>query len=161
MTENDSADDRIAGLYRGTADCISMPCDLTEFTARVRANLPGRTLSSAASGVLQCADVMLNRNTREVFKGDRFVQLTAKEFDLLEYLMENYFQVVTRSQILENVWGYDYAGSSNIVEVYVRYLRKKLNVDGNCKLIHTVRSVGYILREPHATTKGQPIKVVA
>jgi len=89
----------------------------------------------------------LNRRTREVFRGKRAIELTAKEFDLLEYLLTNPRQVFTRDQILERVWGYDFLGDSNIIEVYIRYLRLKLEENNEKRLIHTVRGVGYALRE--------------
>ncbi len=89
----------------------------------------------------------LNRRTREVHRGQRSIDLTAKEFDLLQYLMSHPRQVFTRDQILENIWGYDFLGDSNIIEVYVRYLRLKLEQDREKRLIHTARGVGYSLRE--------------
>ena len=147
LTDDDCAKERIAGLEAGASDCISRPFVAEEFVARVRANLAQREAEDNSTPTLKCADITLNPKTREVFRGDRFIRLTAKEFDLLEYLMSHYFQVLTRAQILENVWGYDYSGSSNIVEVYVRYLRNKLNGESQINLIQTVRSVGYILRE--------------
>lgn len=147
LTQNDNAEDRIAGLEAGANDCISMPFVKAEFIARIHANLAKRRSRSDQDSILRCADILLNRKTREVFRGDRFIRLTAKEFDLLEYLMDHYFQVLTRAQILENVWGYDYLGSSNIIEVYIRYLRRKLEDGSKNRVIQTVRSVGYILRE--------------
>ena len=151
ITESNSPDERIEGLRRGASDCISMPCNMEEFMARVRCKLPQQTAEyTEEKCILRCADLTLNRSTREVFRGENFIRLTAKEFDLLNYLMSNYFKVVTRAQVLENVWGYDYCGSSNIVEVYIRYLRKKLTLSSDHKLIHTVRGIGYILREPHS-----------
>ena len=110
-----------------------------------------RTPTERQQAILHCANIQLNRKTREVWRGNRLVRLTAKEFDLLEYLMNHYFQVLTRAQILENVWGYEYTGSSNIIEVYIRYLRRKLEQQvGDDRVIHTVRSVGYIFRENEA-----------
>lgn len=148
LTQGQDAADRIAGLEAGASDCISLPFIKAEFFARVHASLNNRRSSDSKRSVLQCAGLQLNRETREVFRGDRLVQLTAKEFDLLAYLMSHYFQVLTRAQILENVWGYEYAGSSNIIEVYIRYLRRKLEETAEeTRLIHTVRSVGYILRD--------------
>jgi len=146
LTENNDTKERIAGLEAGASDCLSVPFEKEEFTARIKASLAYRQLEEQGS-ILKCADVVLNPRTREVFRGERFIRLTAKEFDLLEYLMSHYFQVLTRAQILENVWGYDYSGSSNIVEVYIRYLRNKLNGEQERNIIQTVRSVGYILRE--------------
>ena len=147
LTQQDNADDRIAGLEAGANDCISLPFVKEEFIARINANLSNRRDSRDPDAILRCADILLNRKTREVFRSDRLIRLTAKEFDLLEYLMDHYFQVLTRAQILENVWGYDYLGSSNIIEVYIRYLRRKLEDNDNSRVIQTVRSVGYILRE--------------
>lgn len=147
LTQVDSAEERIAGLRSGANDCISLPFIREEFVARIQANLPRRAAKREQATILRCADLKLNRQTREVFRGNKLVHLTAKEFDLLEYMMDHYFQVLTRVQILESVWGYDFLGNSNIIEVYVRYLRQKLEKGHNTRLIHTVRSVGYILRE--------------
>jgi len=147
LTQQDNAADRIAGLEAGANDCISLPFVKEEFIARINANLSNHRSKRDQDATVRCADILLNRKTREVFRGDRFIRLTAKEFDLLEYLMDHYFQVLTRAQILENVWGYDYLGSSNIIEVYIRYLRRKLEDSGKNRVIQTVRSVGYILRE--------------
>ncbi|HEY9599853.1 MAG TPA: winged helix-turn-helix domain-containing protein, partial [Cyanophyceae cyanobacterium] len=97
--------------------------------------------------ILQFTDLSLNRRTREVYRGKRLIELTAKEFDLLEYLLAHPRQVLTRDQILERVWGYDFMGDSNIIEVYVRYLRLKLEANNESRLVHTVRSVGYVLRD--------------
>ncbi len=105
--------------------------------------MDGYTLS-----VLRCSDISLNRDTQEVFRGDRLIQLTEKEFELLEYLMKYRFKVVTRSQILEAVWGYDSEEGSHIVEVYIRYLGRKLGATSTDNVIHTVCGIGYILRDP-------------
>ncbi|MEM6867273.1 MAG: response regulator transcription factor [Cyanobacteria bacterium P01_C01_bin.121] len=155
LTQADSPCERIAGLEAGADDCVSIPFDPEELIARIHASLQRRSSVTAQSAILQCANIQLNRKTREVFRdiGDassankQLIRLTAKEFDLLEYLMSHYFQVLTRTQILENVWGYEYSGSSNIIEVYIRYLRRKLEENDASRLIHTVRSVGYIFRE--------------
>lgn len=147
LTPEDDVKQRVSGFEAGADDCISLPLQKEEFIARIRARVQKTEEGQTAGSMLHCADLLLNRDTREVFRSGRFVRLTAKEFDLLEYLMTHYFQVVTRAQILENVWGYDYAGSSNIVEVYIRYLRTKLEAIAKTRIIHTVRSVGYILRE--------------
>ncbi|MEY3827317.1 MAG: hypothetical protein RLZZ148_2136, partial [Cyanobacteriota bacterium] len=94
---------------------------------------------------LQFEDLSLNLRTREVYRGQRAIELTVKEFDLLEYLLSHPRQVLTREQILERVWGYDFLGDSNIIEVYIRYLRLKIEGTGEKRLIHTIRSVGYVL----------------
>jgi DNA-binding response OmpR family regulator len=96
---------------------------------------------------LQFADLSLNRKTREVFRSGRAIELTAKEFELLDYLLTHPRQVITRDQILEKVWGYDFMGDSNIIEVYVRYLRLKLEENQEKRLIQTIRGVGYVLRD--------------
>jgi len=147
ITQKDCSQERVAGLNAGADDCLSLPLVKEEFIARINANLHGRDRNQADAPSLRVADLLLNRETREVFRGDRFIHLTAKEFNLLEYLMTHHFQVLTRTQILESVWGYDYNGSSNIIEVYIRYLRKKLGATPENPIIHTIRSVGYILKE--------------
>ena len=137
----------MAGFQAGANDCISPPFVKEEFFARIHASLTHCTPHQEQVPILRCADLQLNRNTREAFRGDRLIQLTTKEFDLLEYMMNHYFQVLTRTQIIEHVWGYDYLGNSNIIEVYIRYLRRKLEHNQDKRLIYTVRGVGYILRE--------------
>lgn len=126
LTNERNTEQLILGLHAGANDCLSPPFSNTELLARIQANLPFTPPTQENTSILQFADLQLNRRTREVFRGDRFIHLTAKEFDLLEYMIDNSFQVVTRVQILEDVWGYEHMGSSNIVEVYVRYLRKKI-----------------------------------
>jgi two-component system OmpR family response regulator len=135
----------VAGLDAGADDYIVKPFSLEELLARVRAHL--RRTQEDNPDLLQFADLSLNRITREVYRGNRAIELTAKEFELLEYLMAHPRQVLTRDQILERVWGYDFMGDSNIIEVYVRYLRLKLEAEEEKRLIQTVRGVGYVLRE--------------
>ncbi len=147
LTQSNSVTQRIDGLRAGANDCMSPSFSIEELFARIQANLGSHNNREDSVSTLRCADLQLNRKTREVFRGNRPIHLTAKEFDLLEYMMRHSFQVLTRTQILENVWGYDFLGNSNIIEVYIRYLRKKLETTNNPRLIHTVRSVGYILRE--------------
>jgi len=145
LTAKDEVSDRVAGLDAGADDYVVKPFSIEELLARVRAHL--RRTQEIDSGLLQFQDLSLNRSTREVFRGQRLVELTAKEFDLLEYLMSNPRQVITRDRILEQVWGYDFMGDSNIIEVYIRYLRLKLEEHQEARLIHTVRGVGYVLKE--------------
>ena len=145
LTAKDEVSDRVAGLDAGADDYVIKPFSIEELLARVRANLR-RDLDEQVD-LLQFGDLSLNRSTREVFRGQREIELTAKEFDLLEYLLSHPRQVLTRDQILERVWGYDFMGDSNIIEVYVRYLRLKLEQQQEPRLIQTVRGVGYVLRE--------------
>lgn len=145
LTAKDEVSDRVAGLDAGADDYVIKPFSIEELLARVRANL--RRDRPEETELLQFSDLSLNRSTREVFRGQRAIELTAKEFDLLEYLLSHPRQVLTRDQILERVWGYDFMGDSNIIEVYVRYLRLKLEQQQEPRLIQTVRGVGYVLRE--------------
>lgn len=145
LTAKDEVSDRVAGLDAGADDYVIKPFSIEELLARVRASL--RRDREEDSELLQFKDLSLSKATREVYRGKRAIELTAKEFDLLEYLMTHPRQVLTRDQILERVWGYDFMGDSNIIEVYVRYLRLKLEAEGEERLIQTVRSVGYVLRE--------------
>jgi DNA-binding response OmpR family regulator len=145
LTARDEVSDRVAGLDAGADDYLVKPFSIEELLARVRAHL--RRTQEVDLDVLQFEDLSLNRRTREVFRGKRASELTAKEFDLLDYLLSHPRQVCTRYQILERVWGYDFGGDSNIIEVYVRYLRLKLEENNEKRLIHTVRGVGYVLRE--------------
>ncbi len=145
LTAKEEISDRVAGLDAGADDYVVKPFSIEELLARVRAHL--RRTQEPNPDLLQFADLSLNRSTREVWRGGRSIELTAKEFDLLEYLLAHPRQVLTRDQILEKVWGYDFMGDSNIIEVYIRYLRLKLETDTAPRLIHTVRGVGYSLRE--------------
>jgi DNA-binding response OmpR family regulator len=145
LTAKDEVSDRVAGLDAGADDYVVKPFSVEELLARVRAHL--RRNQEPDLDVLQFSDLSLNRRTREVFRSNRLIELTAKEFELLEYLLAHPRQVLTRDQILEKVWGYDFMGDSNIIEVYVRYLRLKLETDNAPRLIQTVRGVGYSLRE--------------
>jgi len=145
LTAKDEVEDRVAGLDAGADDYVTKPFSIEELLARVRAHL--RRNQEVDEDTVQFEALMLNRKTREVYRGSRSIALTAKEFDLLDYFLRHPRQVLTRDQILENVWGYDFVGDSNIVEVYVRYLRLKLEETQESRLIHTVRGVGYALRE--------------
>jgi DNA-binding response OmpR family regulator len=145
LTARDEVGDRVAGLDAGADDYVVKPFSIEELLARIRAHL--RRTQEPDADHLQFEDLSLNRRTREVFRGPRPIELTAKEFDLLDYLMTHPRQVFTRDQILEHVWGYDFMGDSNIIEVYVRYLRLKLEEKGEKRLVHTIRGVGYTLRE--------------
>lgn len=145
LTAKDEVSDRVAGLDAGADDYVVKPFSIEELLARVRAHL--RRTQSDNPDQVEFNDLSLNRRSREVFYCGRAIDLTAKEFDLLDYLISHPRQVITRDQILEKVWGYDFMGDSNIIEVYIRYLRLKLEEQGNKRLIQTVRGVGYVLRD--------------
>lgn len=144
MMSHDDLDDRIACLESGADDYFLEPYRSDDFIKLVNAYLQ----PSAASGEqLRFADLVLDLAQRHVVRGDRIIELTMKEFELLKYLMEHPREVLTRKQILESVWGYDFIGESNVIEVYIRYLRLKIDGENEKRLIQTVRSVGYVLRE--------------
>jgi len=145
LTAKDEVGDRVAGLDAGADDYLVKPFSIEELLARIRALL--RRTHELDADLLQFEDLSLHRLTREVFREQRAIDLTAKEFDLLAYLLSHPRQVVTRDQLLEKVWGYDFMGDSNIIEVYIRYLRLKLEDHNEKRLIYTVRGVGYVLRE--------------
>ena len=145
LTAKDDVADRVSGLDAGADDYVVKPFSIEELLARVRAHL--RRNQPQEIDTLQFQDLTLNNKTREVKRGSRDIELTAKEFDLLEYLISHPRQVLTRDRILEEVWGYDFMGDSNIIEVYIRYLRLKLEAEGEKRLIQTVRGVGYVLKD--------------
>ncbi|HEU0169321.1 MAG TPA: response regulator transcription factor [Chloroflexota bacterium] len=144
LTARDELQDRIQGLDRGADDYVVKPFRFEELIARIRAVL--RRRGTTRQEILQAGDLTLDQNTREVHRGERLVELTPREYDLLKLFMFNHRQVLSKDSILERVWGYDFEGDANIVEVYVRYLREKLN-DIPPKVIQTVRGVGYILKD--------------
>ena len=144
LTARDELQDRVKGLENGADDYVVKPFRFEELIARIRAVL--RRRGSTRQPVITFGDLSLDQDTREVRRGDKLVELTPREYDLLKLFMFNPRQVLSKETILERVWGYDFEGDANIVEVYVRYLREKLG-DIPPKLIQTVRGVGYILRE--------------
>lgn len=145
LTAKGTVADRVAGLDSGADDYLVKPFVFDELLARVRALL--RRHEPKEGEVLRFSDLTLNTATREVRRGDKLIALTAQEFNLLELLMRHPHQVLKRDLIYERVWGFDFGGESNVIEVYIRYLRAKLEADGRPRLIHTVRGVGYVLRE--------------
>lgn len=154
LTAKDSVEDKVSGLDLGANDYVTKPFQIEELLARVRAAL---RLSRAAEVIpsmpvpemewLSVADLKLNEQTREVIRGGDMIDLTPREYDLLTFLLKHQRQVLSREQILQAVWGYDYYGDTNVVDVYIRYVRKKIDHGRSPELIHTVRGVGYVLKE--------------
>ena len=145
LTAKESVSDRVLGLDAGADDYLVKPFALNELLARIRALV--RRAKTEAPEILTFDDLRLDTGTHQAFRGERVVELTAKEYELLELFLRNPRQVLTRDLIYDRVWGYDFGGESNIIEVYVRYLRQKTESEGEPRLIHTVRGVGYVLRE--------------
>jgi DNA-binding response OmpR family regulator len=146
LTARDAIPDRVAGLEAGADDYLVKPFAFEELLARVRA-LGRRKAPIESDAPLNFADLTLNPSTRMAHRGDRVIELTAKEYELLELFMRHPNQVLTRDQIYNRIWGYDFGGESNIIEVYIRYLRSKLEEQAEPRLLHTIRGVGYALRE--------------
>ena len=146
LTARDAVDDRVSGLDAGADDYLVKPFALVELLARVRALLR-RAADGPDRPALRFNDLSLDPSRMEARRGDRQVDLTLTEFRILEFLLENPRLVLTRRQIFERVWGYDFGASSNALEVFVSYLRRKLEAAGEPRLIHTVRGVGYALRD--------------
>jgi two-component system response regulator MprA len=145
VTARDAVDDRIEGLDAGADDYLVKPFAIEELRARVRALL---RRTGAGDDALRFGDLSLDTATREVYRGERRMQLTRTEFNLLELFMRNPRQVLTRSQIYERVWGYDFGPSSNSLDVQLGQLRQRLEAAGEPRLIHTIRGMGFIMREP-------------
>ncbi|MEH1945452.1 MAG: response regulator transcription factor [Nostoc sp.] len=145
LTVKDEVSDRIAGLDAGADDYLVKPFSVDELLARVSASL--RRSNQAYADVLEFEDLSLNRHTREVYRDRRLIELTAKEFDLLEYLLAHPRQIISCDRILEEVWGYDFIGDANIIEPYINYLRLKLEANNEKCLIQTVIGVGYTLHD--------------
>jgi two-component system response regulator MprA len=151
LTARDAVSDRVSGLDAGADDYLPKPFALEELLARLRALLRRAAhdddAAQQSAAVLKFADLELDPSTRDVRRGERAISLTRTEFALLELLLAHPRQVLTRSRILEDVWGYDFPTSGNALEVYVGYLRRKTELDGEPRLLHTVRGVGYVMRE--------------
>lgn len=146
LTAKDQVEDKVEGLDAFADDYMVKPFAVGELLARIRALL--RRTSDDRAKELSFADLTLYRNTRKAIRGDRVIELTAKEYDLLELFMRHPQQVLTRKKIFESVWNYDFGGESNVLDVYIRYLRQKLEEGGEERLVFTVRSVGYVMRKP-------------
>lgn len=144
VTARDATPDKVKGLDIGADDYITKPFEIEELLARIRALL--RRQPDNDSTILQAADLTIDTEKYQVRRANKKIELTKKEYDLLVYLLENQGIVLNREEILNTIWGYDYFGETNVVDVYIRYLRSKLDDSYSQKLIHTVRGVGYVLR---------------
>jgi len=145
LTARETVRDRVEGLDAGADDYLVKPFELNELLARVRALL--RRTKQDRSLTFTFADLTLDTYSRQALRRGRVISLTAKEYDLLELFMRHPRQVLSREMIFDRVWGYDFGGESNVLDVYVRYLREKIEIKGETRLIYTVRGVGYVLRE--------------
>jgi two-component system response regulator MprA len=150
LTARDEVADRVKGLDLGADDYLVKPFALEELLARTRALLRRGRTQESPSGVLAYTDLFLDTDTREAMRGGRTILLTAKEYDLLKLFLENPKRVLTRDLLMERVWGYDFSGESNVLEVYIGMLRQKLEEGGEKRLVQTVRGVGYVLKEINA-----------
>jgi len=147
LTARRDITDKVTGLDLGADDYITKPFEMEELLARIRAGLRHSQIRMTESKQLELSDLTINLLTREVLKQEDSIDLTKTEYDLLEYLMLNKGLVLTRDQIIEQVWGYDFQGDTNILDVYIRYLRSKIDYPYGSKLIQTIRGVGYTLRD--------------
>jgi two-component system response regulator MprA len=145
LTARTETDDRVNGLDSGADDYLVKPFERQEFLARIRALLRRRPPRGSAS--LSVGELTLNPDTREVMRGEREIELTNREFELLEYLMRNERLVVSRERLLDEVWGYDPTAATNTIDVFISNLRRKLEADGDPRLLHTKRGAGYVLKE--------------
>ncbi|MFS0715265.1 response regulator transcription factor [Microbacterium sp. 2P01SA-2] len=149
LTAKDSVGDRVAGLTAGGDDYVTKPFSLEEVVARLRGLMrrAGTATAGGADPILRVGDLTLNEDSHEIERAGTSIELTATEFELLRYLMRNQRRVVSKAQILDRVWNYDFGGRSSVVELYISYLRKKIDA-GREPLIHTVRGVGYMIKAP-------------
>lgn len=143
LTAKDEVTDKVNGLDLGASDYVTKPFDMDELLARIRAALR----KTAQSASLSAADLTINEESREVTRNGQPIELTPREYDLLVCLLKNKRHVLSREQLLDSVWGYDYYGDTNVVDVYIRYVRNKVDKPFETSLIHTVRGVGYVLKE--------------
>lgn len=147
LTARRDTSDKVIGLDHGADDYITKPFEMEELLARIRAGLRRSRSKMEELKILEIDDLSINLLTRQVIKQGNSIELTKTEYDLLQYLILNKGIVLTREQIIENVWGYDFVGDTNVLDVYIRYLRNKIDYPYETKLIHTVRGVGYTLKE--------------
>ncbi|UNG02374.1 response regulator transcription factor [Bacillus altitudinis] len=147
ITARGSVPDKVSGLDLGANDYITKPFDIEELLARIRAQLRFNHNAQEEKDIeLSIADLTVNEKTREIQRGGQTLELTPREYDLLVHLLKHQQQVLTRDQLLTAVWGFDYFGDTNVVDVYIRYLRKKIDYPFEKQLIHTVRGVGYVMK---------------
>ncbi|MBR3017725.1 MAG: response regulator transcription factor [Clostridia bacterium] len=147
LTARDAVMDKVTGLDMGADDYVTKPFSIEELLARIRAALRKQTAQKKEGDLLSCADLTVDISRHRVTRGGKEIELTGREFSLLQFFMENKTIVLSRDQLLEKVWGYDYLGETNVVDVYVRYLRGKIDEGFEPKLLQTVRGVGYVLRD--------------
>ncbi|MBQ7657161.1 MAG: response regulator transcription factor [Clostridia bacterium] len=147
LTARDAVMDKVTGLDMGADDYVTKPFSIEELLARIRAALRKQTVQKKEDSLLSCADLTVDVSRHRVTRGSKEIELTGREFSLLQFFMENKTIVLSRDQLLEKVWGYAYMGETNVVDVYVRYLRGKIDEGFEPKLLQTVRGVGYVLRD--------------
>ena len=147
LTARDAVMDKVTGLDMGADDYVTKPFSIEELLARIRAALRKQIVQKKEDNLLTCADLSVDVSRHRVTRGGKEIELTGREFSLLQFFMENKTIVLSRDQLLEKVWGYDYLGETNVVDVYVRYLRGKIDEGFEPKLLQTVRGVGYVLRD--------------
>ena len=147
LTAKDSIEDRVTGLDLGADDYLVKPFAFEELLARIRVMIRKSASGGAQTNIIEIADLTVDLNTRKVLRAGNEIELSSKEFSILRYLALNQGIVLSREKIEQNIWNYDYMGSSNVIDVYIRYLRRKIDAPFEKKLIHTVRVAGYVLRE--------------
>ena len=147
LTARDSVQDRVTGLDAGADDYLVKPFAFEELLARIRVMLRKNSTAEIKTNIFTISDLTVDFNTQKVYRGGREINLSSREFSILRYLCMNRGIVLSRDKIEEHIWNYDYAGGSNVVDVYIRYLRKKIDEGFSPRLIHTVRGAGYVLRE--------------
>lgn len=147
LTAKDSIEDRVTGLDLGADDYLVKPFAFEELLARIRVMIRKSTSGGTQTNIVEIADLTMDLNTHKVSRAGNEIDLSSKEFSILRYLALNQGIVLSREKIEQNIWNYDYMGSSNVIDVYIRYLRRKIDAPFEKKLIHTVRGAGYVLRE--------------